>query len=183
MHSRFDHEAELTCVLSVGPHTHVRAEGYSHASLVRTGEGLLNLHADDHRLFDLRWRQQAVGLCHLQNRNAGDYRRHMKSAFGDEQFERASVEEAPMLDRIHPRFERRINAGSAMRMCSGAPAQTMGGFDNRADFVVGELLVESSLDVGEHPAGCHELDRVRAMANLAAHRAATFVYAVANSRR
>src|SRR5580700_11109317 len=67
-------------------------------------------------------------------------------------------------------------------MCSGAPAQTMGGFDDRADFVVGELLVESSLDVGEHPAGCHELDRVRAMANLAAHRAATFVHAVANSR-
>src|SRR5271165_881144 len=69
-----------------------------------------------------------------------------------------------------------------MRMCSDAPAQAMGGFDDRADFVVGELLVESSLDVGEHPADCHELDRVRAMADLAAHRAATFVHAVANSR-
>src|ERR1700730_1696335 len=87
MHSRFDHEAELTCVLSVGPHTHVRAEGYGHASLVRTGEGLLNLHADDHRLFDLRRRQQAVGLCHLQHRDASNDRRHMKSAFGDEQLE------------------------------------------------------------------------------------------------
>src|SRR5712672_3527996 len=54
--------------------------------------------------------------------------------------------------------------------------------DDRADFVVGELLVESSLDVGEHAAGCHELDRVRTMADLAAHRAATFVHAVANSR-
>ena len=79
------------------------------------------------------------------------------------------------------RFERRINAGSAMRMCSDAPTQAMGRFDDRADFVVGELLVESSLDVGEHAAGCHELDRVRTMANLAAHRAATFVHAVANS--
>src|SRR5215813_987127 len=58
----------------------------------------------------------------------------------------------------------------------------MGGFDDRADFVVGELLVESSPDVGEHAAGCHELDRVRTMADLAAHRAATFVHAVANSR-
>src|ERR1700751_2917364 len=27
MHSPFDHEVELTCVLSVGPYTHVRAEG------------------------------------------------------------------------------------------------------------------------------------------------------------
>src|ERR1700719_569690 len=70
MHSRFYHEAELTCVLSVGPHTHVRAEGYGHASLVRAGEGLLDLHADDDRLLDLRWRQQAVALCHLQNRDA-----------------------------------------------------------------------------------------------------------------
>src|SRR6202048_4712325 len=68
-----------------------------------------------------------------------------------------------------------------MRMCSDAPAQAMGRFDDRADFVVGELLVESSLDVGEHAAGCHELDRVRTMADLAAHRAATFVHAVANS--
>ena len=88
-----------------------------------------------------------------------------------------------MLDRIDPRFERRINAGSAMRMCSDAPAQAMGRFDDRSDFVVGELLVESGLDVGEHAAGCHELDRVRTIADLAAHRAATFVYAVANSRR
>src|SRR5580704_17480106 len=69
-----------------------------------------------------------------------------------------------------------------MRMCSDAPAQTMGRFDDRADFVVGELLVETSPDVGEHAAGCHELDRVRAIADLAAHGAATFVYAVANSR-
>src|ERR1700719_3285006 len=53
MHSRFYHEAELMCVLSVGPHTHVRAEGYSHASLVRAGEGFLNLHADDHRAFSI----------------------------------------------------------------------------------------------------------------------------------
>ena len=51
------------------------------------------------------------------------------------------------------------------------------------DFVVGELLNESSLDAGEHPARCHELDRVRAIADLAAHRAATFVHTVANSRR
>src|ERR1700720_4883683 len=98
MHSRCDHEAELTCVLSVGPRTHVRAEGYSHASLVRAGEGLLNLHADDHRLLDLRCRQQAVALCHLQNRDASNDRRHMESAFGDAQLERATVEEAPMLD-------------------------------------------------------------------------------------
>src|ERR1700720_1415799 len=69
-----------------------------------------------------------------------------------------------------------------MRMCSDAPAQMMGRFDDRADFVVGELLVESGLDVGEHAAGCHELDRVRTMADLVAHRAATFVHAVANSR-
>src|SRR5271166_4594668 len=69
-----------------------------------------------------------------------------------------------------------------MRMCSDAPPQAMGGFDDRADFVVGELLVESSLDVGKHAAGRHELDRVRTMADLAAHRAATFVDAVANSR-
>jgi hypothetical protein len=82
-----------------------------------------------------------------------------------------------------PRFERRINAGCAMRMCSDAPAQAMGRFDDRADFVVGELLVEPSLDVGEHAAGRHELDRVRTIADLAAHSAATFVYAVANSRR
>src|ERR1700719_4290888 len=98
MHSRFYHEAELTCVLSVGPHTHVRAEGYGHASLVRAGEGLLDLHADDHRLLDVRCRQQAVALCHLQNRHASNDRRHMESAFGDEQLERTSVEEAPMLD-------------------------------------------------------------------------------------
>src|SRR5438105_12571743 len=119
MHSCFYHAAELTCILSVGPHAHVRAEGYSHASLVRTGEGLLDPHADDYRFFDLRRRQQAVDLCHLQNRDASNDRRHMKSAFGDEQLERASIEEAPMLDRIDPRFERRINAGGAMRMCSG----------------------------------------------------------------
>src|SRR5260370_7088577 len=121
MHSRVDHEAELTCVLSVGPHTHVRAEGYSHASLVRTGEGLLNLHADDHSLFDLRRRQQAVGLCHLQNRDASNDRRHMKSAFGDEQLERASVEEAPMLDRIHPPFDRRIYPPTPIPMSTAAP--------------------------------------------------------------
>src|SRR5271166_614024 len=70
-----------------------------------------------------------------------------------------------------------------MRMGSDAPPQAMGRFDDRADFVVGELLVESGLDVGEHAAGCHELDRVRAVADLAAHGAATFVHAVANSRR
>ena len=67
-------------------------------------------------------------------------------------------------------------------MSSNAPAQAMGRVDNRADFVIGELLVESSLDVGEHAAGCHEFDRVRAMADLAAHSAATFVHTVANSR-
>src|SRR6516225_9251869 len=67
-------------------------------------------------------------------------------------------------------------------MSSNAAAQAMGGFDDRADFVIGELLVEPSLDVGEHPARCHELDRVRTMADLAAHRAATFVHAVANSQ-
>lgn len=42
--------------------------------------------------------QHAVTLRHLQNRDAGNDRRHMKSAFGDEQLERASVEEAPVLD-------------------------------------------------------------------------------------
>src|SRR6202040_1750664 len=87
----------------------------------RVCEGLLDLHADDHRLLDLRCRQQAVALCHLQNRHASNDRRHMESAFGDEQLERTSVEEAPMLDRSDPRFERRINAGGAMRMCSDAP--------------------------------------------------------------
>src|SRR5271169_1162027 len=69
-----------------------------------------------------------------------------------------------------------------MRMCSDAPAQAMGRFDDRADFVVGKLLVEAGLDVGEHAAGRYKLDRVRAMADLAAHRAATFVNAIANSR-
>ena len=44
------------------------------------------------------------------------------------------------------------------------------------------VLVAPGLDDGEHAAGCHELDRVGTMADLAAHRAATFVYAVANSR-
>jgi hypothetical protein len=62
------------------------------------------------------------------------------------------------------------------------PAQAMGGLDDRADFVIGELLVEASLDIGGHAARCHELDRVRAMADLAAHRAAAFVHTVANSR-
>src|ERR1700746_2838831 len=71
---------------------------------------------------------------------------------------------------------------SSSLVVHGAPAQAMGRFDDRADFVVGELLVESGLDVGEHAAGCHELDRVRTMADLAAHRAATFVHAVADSR-
>jgi hypothetical protein len=33
----------------VGPHTHVRAEGYRHTSLVRAGEGILDLHTDGHR--------------------------------------------------------------------------------------------------------------------------------------
>src|SRR5271165_3567668 len=68
-------------------------------------------------------------------------------------------------------------------MSSDAPAQAMGRFDDRADFVVGELLVESGLDVGEHATRRHELDRVRTMADLAAHRAATFIHTVANSRR
>src|SRR6516164_8646421 len=106
----------------------------------------------------------------------------MKGTFGDEQLERASVEKAPVLDRIDPRFEGGVDAGSAVRMSSDAPAQAMGRFDDRADFVIGELLVQSSLDVGEHAARGYELDRVRAMADLAAHRAATFVHAVANSR-
>jgi hypothetical protein len=35
------------------------------ASLVRAGEDLLDLHADDHRLLDLRRGQQAVALCHV----------------------------------------------------------------------------------------------------------------------
>jgi hypothetical protein len=87
-----------------------------------------------------------------------------------------------VLDRVDPRFERRIDAGSTTRMSSHTPAQAMGGFDDRADFVIGELLVEASLDVGEHAARRHELDRVRAMADLPAHRAATFVHTVANSR-
>jgi hypothetical protein len=43
----------------------------------------------------LRCRQQAVALCHLQNRDASNDRRHMESAFGDEQLERASVEKLP----------------------------------------------------------------------------------------
>jgi hypothetical protein len=68
-------------------------------------------------------------------------------------------------------------------MSSDAPAQAMGRFGDRADLVVSKLLVESGLDVGEHAAGRHELDRVRAVADLAAHRAATFVHTVANSRR
>ena len=72
---------------------------------------------------------------------------------------------------------------SSSLVVHGAPAQAMGRFDDRADFVVGELLVQSSLDVGEHAAGCHELDRVRTMADLASHRAATFLDPVANSRR
>ena len=181
-HPCFDHVAELTCVLSVGPHAHIRAERDPRAGLVRAGEGLLDLRPDDHRLLDLRRGQHAVTLRHLQHGDAGNDRRHMKSAFGEEQLERASVEEAPVLDQVDPRFERRIDAGSAVRMSSDAPAQAMGGVDDRADFVIGELLVESSLDVGEHPARCHELDRVRAVADLAAHRAAAFVHTVANSR-
>src|ERR1700746_836750 len=72
---------------------------------------------------------------------------------------------------------------SSSLVVHGAPAQAMGRFDDRADFVVGELLVESGLDVGEHAAGCHELDRVRTMADLASHRAATFLDPVANSQR
>src|SRR5580704_5604862 len=36
-------------------------------------------------------------------------------------------------------FGSRRYAGSAMRMCSDAPAEAMGRFDDRADFVVGEL--------------------------------------------
>jgi len=50
-------------------------------------------------------------------------------------------------------IEEAMIAGSAMRMGSDAAAQAMGRFDDRADFVLGELLVESSLDVGEHAAG------------------------------
>ena len=66
-----------------------------------------------------------------------------------------------------------------MRMGSDAAAQAMGRFDDRADFVLGELLVESSLDVGEPATRRNELDRIRTMADLAAHGAATFVDAVA----
>jgi hypothetical protein len=69
-----------------------------------------------------------------------------------------------------------------MRMGSDAPTEAMGRFDDRADFIVCELLVKPSLDVGEHAAGRHELDRVRAMADLAAHRAATFVNPIAYPR-
>src|SRR5580704_16493678 len=36
-------------------------------------------------------------------------------------------------------FGSRRYAGSAMRMCGDAPAEAMGRFEDRADFVVGEL--------------------------------------------
>jgi hypothetical protein len=53
-----------------------------------------------------------------------------------------------------------IDAGSAVRMSSDAPAQAMAvSMIERVSSV--NCLVESSLDVGEHPASCHELDRVR----------------------
>src|SRR5262249_38552763 len=63
--------------------------------------------------------------------------------------ERASRKLPSRLNR--PRFKR-INPTSAERMCGDAPAQAMGRFDDRADFIIGELLIESSLDAGEHPA-------------------------------
>src|SRR6516225_6876136 len=73
-------------------------------------------------------------------------------------------------------------SSAALMPAAPCACAAMRRFDDRADFVVGELLVESGLDVGEHATGCHELDRVRTMADLAAHGAATFVDAVANSR-
>jgi len=54
-------------------------------------------------------------------------------------------------------------------MGSDAAAQAMGRFDDRADFVLGELLVESSLMLESTPP-------------VPAHRPVTFVDAVANSR-
>ena len=66
-------------------------------------------------------------------------------------------------------IEEAMIAGSAMRMGSDAAAQAMGRFDDRADFVLGELLVESSLMLESTPP-------------VPAHRPVTFVDAVANSR-
>ena len=98
-----------------------------------------------------------------------------------EQLDRRVVQEAAVLDRVDAVRQRRIDAARAVGMRRDPPAQHVRGLDDGAQLVGGELLVDPGADVGEHPAGRRELDRVGALRHLQPHRPPAAVDAVADA--
>jgi len=84
-----------------------------------------------------------------------------------------------VLDRIDARFERRLDAILTVRMRGDLAAEHVRGVDDRLHFIREHLLVEAACNVAVDAAGGRELDDVRALRDLFAHRTAAVIGAVA----
>ena len=75
--------------------------------------------------------------------------------------DRGGVGEGAVLDRIDPGARRRLDAARAMGVGGDLEAERMGGGDDRAHLLVGEMRLEAARLLREHAAGGGELDHLR----------------------
>ena len=81
----------------------------------------------------------------------------------------AAIGEGAVLDRIDPGARRRLDAARAMGVGGDPEPERMGGGDDRAHLLVGEMRLESARLLREHAAGGGELDHLGAGPGELAH--------------
>ena len=150
-------------------HAHVGAEGDFHPGLVGLARGLLDQRADARGLGAHDLGEVAVDLRLVGDEAPGVDGRHVPGAVLLHQVHHPVAHVGAVLDAGHAAFDRAGHAFLAVRVGGHAVAVILGGIDDRADFLDGELRGVAGLGVAEHAAGGGDLDHVAAVLVALAH--------------
>src|ERR1051325_10861384 len=85
------------------------------------------------------------------------------------------IQESTMLEGIYPRFECPADPIDPMRVSSHLPTELPGFLHQRLDFIFVEMRGSGHTALDQHRAGHADLDQVRFMLDLLAHRFADLI--------